>query len=114
MDDEGYSLGVKPLKSKLLPIGVVSSGFLASVIQPVILLLSGKDVNDAVWPHAFRALQATMWLRSNLTLMFFFVLLMLFSSLVALNNRFKGKELGEIHQSILLFVIGLFKKHYFW
>ena len=108
MDDEGYSLGVETLKSKLLPIGVIGLGFLASVIQPIVLLVSGKDVNDAIWPHAFRALQATMLLRSNLTLMFFLVLLMLFSSIVALNNRFKGKKLGKIHQSILLFVIGLF------
>ena len=108
MDEEELSITDSKFESKMVSIGIVISGFIASVIQPVVLFLSGKDVNDAVWPHAYRALQATMWLRENLTLMFFFVLLMLFASLVSVNNKFKGKNIHQIHRAILLFVIGLF------
>ena len=107
MDGENISFFDENLRSKFLSIGIIISGFISSIIQPVILFLSGKDVNDAIWPHAYRALQATMWLRENLTLMFFFVLLMFFASLVSVNNKFKGKELHKLHRGILLFVIGL-------
>ena len=98
MDEEELSITDSKFESKMISIGIVISGFIASVIQPVVLFLSGKDVNDAVWPHAYRALQATMWLRENLTLMFFFVLLMLFASLVSVNNKFKGKNIHQIHR----------------
>jgi len=107
MDDEDLSVIDSKFKSKMISVGVVISGFIASIIQPVILFLSGKDINDAIWPHAYRALQATMWLRDNLTLMFFFVLLMFFASLVSVNNKFKGKNIHQIHRGILLFIIGL-------
>ena len=108
MDEEKISFSGENLKSKIKPMLIIGIGFLASIIQPVILFLSGKDINDAIWPHAYNALQATMWLRDNLTLMFFFSLLMFFASLVVVNNKFKGKSLNKIHQGILLFVIGLF------
>ncbi|MAR94380.1 MAG: hypothetical protein CMA45_04835 [Euryarchaeota archaeon] len=108
MDEEKISFSGENLKSKIKPMLIIGIGFLASIIQPVILFLSGKDINDSIWPHAYRALQATMWLRDNLTLMFFFSLLMFFASLVVVNNKFKGKSLNKIHQGILLFVIGLF------
>ena len=93
MDEEKNSFFDENFKSKIKPIMIIAVGLLASIIQPVILFLSGKDINDAIWPHAYNALQATMWLRDNLTLMFFFALMMLFASLVVVNNRFKGKSL---------------------
>ena len=108
MEEEKNSFFDENFKSKIKPIMIIAVGLLASIIQPVILFLSGKDINDAIWPHAYNALQATMWLRDNLTLMFFFALMMFFASLVVVNNRFKGKILHKIHQGILLFVIGLF------
>ena len=107
MDGEDLLSNDSRDKSKFMSLGILVSGFIVSIIQPVILFLSGKDVNDAIWPHAYRTLQTTMWLRENLTLMFFLVLLMFFASLVSVKNKFKGKTLHHIHRSALLFVIGL-------
>lgn len=107
MDGEDLLSNDSRDKSKFMSLGILVSGFVVSIIQPIILFLSGKDVNDAIWPHAYRTLQTTMWLRENLTLMFFLVLLMFFASLVSVKNKFKGKTLHHIHRSALLFVIGL-------
>ena len=107
MDGEDLLSNDSRYKSKFMSLGILVSGFVVSIIQPIILFLSGKDVNDAIWPHAYRTLQTTMWLRENLTLMFFLVLLMFFASLVSVKNKFKGKTLHHIHRSALLFVIGL-------
>lgn len=107
MDGEDLLSNDSRDKSKFMSLGILVSGFIVSIIQPVILFLSGKDVNDAIWPHAYRTLQTTMWLRENLTLMFFLVLLMFFASLVSVKNKFKGKTLHHIHRSALQFVIGL-------
>ena len=42
-------------------------GFLLAYSETIVLLLSGKDLVDAVWPHAVRSLEWTMMLRSNPT-----------------------------------------------
>ena len=83
-------------------------GFLLSVLQPLFLLLTGKDVNDAIWPHAYRALQATMLLREQITLMLFFALLLFFASMVSLQSRVRGKTQNETLNYALVFVGGLF------
>ena len=93
---------------RLIGPGFVAAGALASIAQPIVLLLAGKDVNDAIWPHAYRALQATMLLRENLTLMFFCTLMLFFASLVAVQNKLKGKPLPPVLHRSLLFAIGLF------
>ena len=63
-ENDGASWWVKWNRPSLILAGVTTS-----VLQPIILLLSGKDINDAIWPHAFRTLQVTLWLRENVTLM---------------------------------------------
>lgn len=83
------------------------SGMLASVIQPIFLLASGKEVNDAIWPHAYRALQATMFLRDHLTLMFFFSLILFFSSAASIKNQMSGKQPHQLIRRVLLFISGL-------
>jgi hypothetical protein len=86
---------------------IVASGVLASIIQPIFLSLSGKDINDAIWPHAYRALQATWLLRDNTTLMFFCALMMFFGSVVAIQSNLKGKPTNLYVRRFLLFLIGL-------
>ena len=83
-------------------------GALASVLQPILLLLSGKDVNDAIWPHAYRALQATMFLRENITLLFFLALMLFFTSLITVKSQLKGRALNQNLRRSLLFILGLF------
>lgn len=95
-------------QSKFLNPGIIGLGLLASFLQPILLTLAGKDINDAIWPHAYRALQATMLLRSHITIMFLCSLLMFFASLVAVQNHLKGKQLHVVHQRTLLFILGLF------
>ena len=72
------------------------------------LLLSGKDVNDAIWPHAYRALQATMFLRENITLLFFLALMLFFTSLITVKSQLKGQALNQNLRRSLLFILGLF------
>ncbi|MDG1557835.1 MAG: hypothetical protein P8Q98_08545, partial [Candidatus Poseidoniaceae archaeon] len=83
------------------------SGMLASVIQPIFLLASGKEVNDAIWPHAYRALQATMFLRDHLTLMFFFSLILFFSTAASIKSQMSGKPPHLLIHRVLLFISGL-------
>ena len=83
-------------------------GALASVLQPVLLLLSGKDVNDAIWPHAYRALQATMFLRENITLLFFLALMLFFTSLITVKSQLKGQTLNQNLRRSLMFILGFF------
>ena len=44
------------------------AGFLLAFSEMMLRLLSGKDIVDAVWPHAVRSLDWTMALRSSPTL----------------------------------------------
>lgn len=96
----------KPSTRWLEPL-IVASGILASVFQPILLLISGKDINDAIWPHAYRALQTTMLLRNNITVMFFCTLLMFFASIATVRSQMKGKEMNLIIRRIILFLVGL-------
>ena len=41
------------------------AGFLLAFSEMMLRLLSGKDIVDAVWPHAVRSLDWTMALRSS-------------------------------------------------
>ena len=52
------------IKGGLLALG---AGFLLAYGEAIVLLFSGKDLVDAVWPHAVRSLDWTMMLRSNPT-----------------------------------------------
>ena len=102
----------KVLESKKLRFSrdtpFLALGALASVLQPILLLLSGKDVNDAIWPHAYRALQATMFLRENITLLFFLALMLFFTSLITVKSQLKGQALNQNLRRSLLFILGLF------
>tara|TARA_S200000501_G_scaffold227619_1_gene213428 strand:- start:4066 stop:5721 length:1656 start_codon:yes stop_codon:yes gene_type:complete len=93
--------------SRVIDCLVVFSGLLASIIQPLILLFSGKDVNDAIWPHAYRTLQMTMFLREYVELMIVFALILLIISVIFVNYQFKGKSNNLVFQRILLFFLGL-------
>ena len=93
--------------SRFIDCLIVFSGFLASIIQPVILLFSGKDVNDAIWPHAYRTLQMTMILRDNIEIMIFLALILFTISIVFITYQIKGKSNNLIIQRILLFLLGL-------
>ena len=77
--------------SRFIDCLIVFSGFLASIIQPAILLFSGKDVNDAIWPHAYRTLQTTMLLRENVGIMVFFAVVLFCTSIIFVNQQIKGK-----------------------
>ena len=93
--------------SRFIDCLIVFSGFLASVIQPLILLFSGKDVNDAIWPHAYRTLQTTMFLREYVEFMFIFALLSVSISFIFIYFHVKGKSNNLIFQRIMLFSLGL-------
>jgi len=93
--------------SRFIDCLIVFSGFLASIIQPAILLFSGKDVNDAIWPHAYRTLQMTMILRDNVEVMIFLALILFTISIVFITYQIKGKSNNLIIQRILLFLLGL-------
>ena len=95
------------ISSRFIDCLIVFSGFLASVIQPLILLFSGKDVNDAIWPHAYRTLQTTMFLREYVEFMFIFALLSFSISFIFIYFQVKGKSNNLIFQRIMLFSLGL-------
>ena len=44
------------------------AGFLLAFSEMMLRLLSGKDIVDAIWPHAVRSLEWTLTLRSSPTL----------------------------------------------
>lgn len=104
---------VEPRMEGTSPLGSVKGfwflllGFIASILQPVVLLLAGKDVSDAIWPHAYRALQVTMWLREHIGLMFFCSLIFFFASIVIVQNQIKGQPLSQNVRRGFLFLIGL-------
>ena len=107
MEDAGDSVRPVHFLSRYLNPGLVFFGFIVAVIQPIFLSFSGEEINNAIWPHAYRALQATLFLGENVTLMTFCILVMLFSSFVAVQNNFKGKEPNILVQRTLLFTLGL-------
>ena len=93
--------------SRFIDCLIVFSGFLASIIQPLILLFSGKDVNDAIWPHAYRTLQMTMILRENIEMMVVFGVVMFIISVLFASLQIKGKTNNLVFQRTLLFLLGL-------
>jgi len=104
---EDRKLSESGTPSRFIDCLIVFSGFLASIIQPLILLFSGKDVNDAIWPHAYRTLQMTMLLRENIEMMIIFGLVMFIISVVFVSLQIKGKSNNLIFQRTLLFLLGL-------
>ena len=50
---------------RYVAVAAVSVGFLLAFAEMIIRLLAGKDVVDAVWPHALRSLDWTMTLRES-------------------------------------------------
>ena len=107
---EGAGDSTQPPRASRLSLGstLFGLGLLTSFIQPIFLLATGKDVNDAIWPHAYRALQATMLLREHLTLMLFFALLLFFASLVSIQSQIRGKPQNQTLKHALIFAGGLF------
>ncbi|RJU98592.1 MAG: hypothetical protein DWC04_03070 [Candidatus Poseidoniales archaeon] len=107
--EEVKTLATEPKKVRFsMDTAFLALGAIASILQPIILLLSGKDVTDAIWPHAYRALQATMFLRENITLLFFLGLMLFFTSFLAVNSILKGRPLNQNIRRFLLFILGLF------
>ena len=104
---EDRKLSESGTPSRFIDCLIVFSGFLASIIQPLILLFSGKDVNDAIWPHAYRTLQMTMILRENIEMMVVFGVVMFIISVVFASLQIKGKTNNLIFQRTLLFLLGL-------
>jgi len=107
MEEAVDTLVERPSWHRFLNPILFGSGLLASVIQPIFLLASGKDVNDAIWPHAYRALQATMFLRDQLTLMFFISLILFFSSAASIKNQMSGKPASPDHPPHLIVHLGI-------
>lgn len=97
-----------PKSARTRDLLLLSLGGIVSILQPVILLLSGKDISDALWPHAYRALQATILLREHINLMFFLGLMLFFGSFVTVNSQLKGQPLNRNFRWFLLFLLGLF------
>ena len=87
MEEGGDSMQPPQTPRRTIGSTLFGLGLLTSFIQPIFLLFIGKDVNDAIWPHAYRALQATMLLREHLTLMLFFALLLFFASMVSVHSQ---------------------------
>ena len=59
--DDGLQNGQR----RYVAVAAVSVGFLLAFAEMIIRLLAGKDVVDAVWPHALRSLDWTMTLRES-------------------------------------------------
>ena len=60
MYDGGDWMG-KPSKFKIP--GLILCGFLLSIVEPIVLLISGRDIASALWPMANRSLDITFFLR---------------------------------------------------
>ena len=108
MEEDGDSMQPSQTSRRTMCSTLFGLGLLTSCIQPIFLLFIGKDVNDAIWPHAYRALQATMLLREHLTLMLFFALLLFFASMVSVQSQIRGKPQNQTLKYALLFSGGLF------
>jgi len=108
MEEGGDSMQPPQTPRRTIGSTLFGLGLLTSFIQPIFLLFIGKDVNDAIWPHAYRALQATMLLREHLTLMLFFALLLFFASMVSVHSQIRGKPQNQTLNYALLFSGGLF------
>lgn len=107
MEGDGHSGEGTEVSHRTLGPALFGVGFLVSVLQPIFLLASGKDVNDAIWPHAYRALQATMLLREHLSLMLFVALILFFTSIVSVQSQLRSKPQNKTLNLVLLFVGGL-------
>ncbi len=92
--------------SGFLPL-IFIFGLISSIVEPIFLLLSGKDISDAIWPYAYRTLQWTMALRDDI---FSFTLLMsvlLFLTFLVLQRQNKGHNNPRWANAIGFFLIGL-------
>ena len=67
-------------------------GLFLSVVEPVLLSLSGSDVSDAIWPYAYRTLQWTLFLRGNLFIFTLGSSLLMFAAFIVLQRHVKGHE----------------------
>ncbi len=47
------------------PVTLVVFGFVLAYAEAILLMLAGKNVVDAIWPHAVRSLEWTMAMRSS-------------------------------------------------
>ena len=83
------------------------AGLFLSIIEPVLLSLSGSDVSDAIWPYAYRTLQWTMFLRGNLFLFTLGSSLLMFVTFIVLQRHVKGRENPRWANGIGLCLLGL-------
>lgn len=67
------NISVAPSSTVRLTVPAFLLGFLASYGEVILRLLQGKDVVDAIWPHAVRSLEWTMALRSSMESVLFLV-----------------------------------------
>ena len=96
----------------LIALGV---GFLLAFGEAIVLLLSGKDLVDAIWPHAVRSLDWTMMLRSNPTVPLSLMLVLAAACYVlrgSINHRPAVKRPVHIGLNVAIgLVLGLIALH---
>ena len=83
------------------------AGLFLSIIEPVLLSLSGSEVSDAIWPYAYRTLQWTMFLRGNLFLFTLGSSLLMFVTFLVLQRHVKGRGNPRWANGIGLCLLGL-------
>jgi hypothetical protein len=83
------------------------AGLFLSIIEPVLLSISGSDVSDAIWPYAYRTLQWTMFLRGNLFLFTLGSSLLMFVTFIVLQRHVKGRGNPRWANGIGLCLLGL-------
>ena len=114
---DGHALEGQRLSSSvngdLIALGV---GFLLAFGEAIVLLLSGKDLVDAIWPHAVRSLDWTMMLRSNPTVPLSLMLVLAAACYVlrgSINHRPAVKRRVHIGLNVAIgLVLGLIALHF--
>lgn len=66
-------------------------GIVLSVAEPILRYVSGKNVSDSIWPHAYRTLTWTMSLRANIFTLTLLMSVLLFLTFLVLQRQIKGQ-----------------------
>ena len=93
------------LPPSMTAVLALALGFFASYGEMILRLLQGKDIVDAVWPHAVRSLEWTMALRSSMEGVLLFVMFIV-SSAYLIRKRL-AREASPRIRLAMYFLIGL-------
>ena len=108
------SLGEKPTSPWIAEAMAFGIGLFLAFSEILIRLVTGKDIVDAVWPHAVRSLDWTMLLRETPTLPF---TLFLIGGAVAYGGRQwmlqqKRREVGIALNGLIGLLVGFITLHF--